>query len=110
MAFFLLGSACQDTSKEIQSTKNSWNWGINQDKEEEHWVHMTHNMIIGNYDNAQKHFKWIIKENPNLQSRIYEEGLILYQSLIDESDDLEIKHQLKKEKEKIRQLMKKHFP
>ncbi len=102
--------ACQSNSNDVNLERNTWNWSVNKSEEEQKIALMTDAFKIADYEDAQKHFQWLIKENPKLHPSIYEHGLNIYKELIDASPDKITKRKLTTEMEKIASLQEKYFP
>lgn len=110
IATIVLLYACQEKSPEVNLDINKPNWSVNQFEEEQKIALMTDALHLGQYEEAQKHFQWLIKENPKLSPNIYNYGLKIYQGLIDKTEDPATKIELNIEMEAITTLKQKYFP
>lgn len=103
-------SACHEQSTEASIQNDVWKWGFNEIEEKEKVVLMEDMLRVSNYKQAQVWFDWIIKENPQIHPSIYDNGLAIYQGLIEEAEDQKTKLTLEAQKDKISKLKKKYFP
>ena len=107
--FFLLIS-CIDQQSENTKTSYQWNWSSNWEKEQINWVILTDHVQLKKYDVAKEKLNWFLKENPKLNPSLYINGRIIYENLIEDCDDPEIKSELISEEKRMKELMMKNFP
>ena len=101
---------CTRERSEKQENNTVWNWSESMTKEQEQWALLTDNLSMKKYIDAKKNLDWLIERNPNLHPELYKLGLIIYEQLINNIDDPEIKSKLLEEENRLRKLMKMNFP
>ena len=86
-----------------------WNWGDSIDIAKEKNALYTDNMRSGNYTGSQKPLEWLLKNTPDLNPSIYQNGAKIYESLAESATSDEEREKLQKRAMDMYDLRMKYF-